>query len=83
MVTGKGNPGEWFATGHRMGDLRRMIRQYGPGAETVFPTGAFGKGGNYGSDINIPVPQSELNNPIFAEAMAKVGPNATCLDRAP
>lgn len=72
-----------FATGHRMGDLRRMVKQYGRGAETVFPTGAFGKGGNYGSDINIPISQSELNNPIFAEAMAKVGPNATCLDRLP
>ncbi len=65
----------FFATGHRIGDLRRMIKQYGRGAETVFPTGAFGKGGNYGSDVNVPVPQSELNNPIFAEAMAKVGPD--------
>lgn len=73
----------FFATGHRIGDLRRMIKQYGRSAETVFPTGAFGKGGNYGSDINIPVPQSELNNPIFAEAMAAIGPTATCLDRAP
>jgi hypothetical protein len=71
----------FFATGHRMGDFRRMIRQYSRGAETVFPTGAFGKGGNYGTDINVPISNEELNNPIFAEAMAKVGPDATCLDR--
>ncbi len=28
-----------FATGHRLGDMRRLIRQYGRPAETVFPTG--------------------------------------------
>jgi starch-binding outer membrane protein, SusD/RagB family len=32
-------------TGHRLGDLRRMMRQYGFGAEEVFPTGAYFKGG--------------------------------------
>jgi len=54
-----------FGTGHRLGDLRRLIRQYGRGAETVFPTGAFHKGGNYGTDVNIPVPFDEENNPNF------------------
>src|SRR5439155_3271721 len=29
-----------FMTGHRVGDLRRLIRQYQRNAETVFPTGA-------------------------------------------
>ncbi|MGI8546274.1 MAG: hypothetical protein ACR2M1_02905, partial [Gemmatimonadaceae bacterium] len=34
--------GYWlYATGHRLGDYRRLIRQYGRGAETVFPTGAW------------------------------------------
>ena len=29
----------WFwLTAHRLGDLRRLVRQYGRGAETVFPT---------------------------------------------
>jgi hypothetical protein len=54
-----------FGTGHRLGDLRRLIRQYGRGAETVFPTGVFHKGGNYGTDVNIPVPFDEENNPNF------------------
>ena len=54
-----------FGTGHRLGDLRRLIRQYNRGAETVFPTGIFHKGGNYGTDVNIPVPFDEENNPNF------------------
>jgi hypothetical protein len=55
-----------FGTGHRLGDLRRLIRQYGRGAESVFPTGVFHKGGNYGTDVNIPLPFDEENNPNFA-----------------
>ncbi len=62
-----------FLTGHRLGDLRRMIRQYGRGAETVFPTGAFFKGGTYGIDVNFPVPFDETNNPNFTQ----------CTDRNP
>ncbi|HEX9895877.1 MAG TPA: hypothetical protein VGA78_18240 [Gemmatimonadales bacterium] len=62
-----------FATGHRLGDLRRLVRQYGRGAETVFPTGAFHKGGSYGSDLNIPISFDERNNPNFTG----------CLDRNP
>jgi hypothetical protein len=62
-----------YNTGHRLGDLRRLIRQYGRGAESVFPTGPYAKGGSYGSDVNIPVPQPEENNPKFS----------ACLDRNP
>lgn len=54
-----------FGTSHRLGDLRRLIRQYNRGAETVFPTGAYIKGGNYGGNVNIPVPVDEQNNPNF------------------
>lgn len=54
-----------FGTGHRMGDLRRLVRQYSRSAESVFPTGAFGKGGNYGSDVNIPISNDERNNTNF------------------
>jgi hypothetical protein len=54
-----------FATGHRLGDLRRLVRHYGRGAETVFPTGAFPKGGAYGTDVNLPVPTDEQNNPSY------------------
>jgi hypothetical protein len=55
-----------YLTGHRLGDLRRLVRQYGRTAETVFPTGAWGGGtGNYGTDVNLPVTQAEENNPNF------------------
>ena len=54
----------WF-TAHRLGDMRRLIRQYGRGSETVFPTGAYFKGGNYGPDVNIIIPLDEKNNLKF------------------
>ena len=52
-----------FGRGTRVGDLRRLIRQYNRTQATVFPTGVWHKGGNYGTDVNMPVPQAELNNP--------------------
>ena len=54
-----------FATGHRLGDMRRLIRQYGRSAEDVFPSGSYIKGGSYGNDVNLPMPQEEGNNPNF------------------
>ncbi len=54
-----------FGTGHRLGDLRRLVRQYNRGAESVFPTGVFPKGGNYGTQTSIPVSFDETNNPNF------------------
>lgn len=52
-----------FSTGHRLGDLRRLVRQYDRAPDAVFPNGAFLEGGTYGSDMNFPVPESEKNNP--------------------
>jgi hypothetical protein len=60
-----------FATGHRLGDLRRMIRQYGRTPEQLFPSGTYIKGGDYGTDVNLPIPVEEQNNPNFSD----------CLDR--
>jgi hypothetical protein len=54
-----------YASGHRLGDLRRLIRQYGRNSETVFPTGTFHKTGTFGTDVNFPVTQAENNNPKF------------------
>lgn len=55
-----------WLTSHRLGDLRRLVRQYDRTAETVFPTGAYHKNGDsYGTDVNLPVPNVELNNPKF------------------
>jgi hypothetical protein len=64
--------GFWlYLTGHRLGDLRRLVRQYGRVQETVFPTGTYHKGGEYGTDVNFPVSSDERNNPNFT----------SCLDR--
>jgi hypothetical protein len=62
-----------WLTGHRLGDLRRMVRQYQFNAESVFPTGQTIFGAPYGTDDNLPIPFQEQNNP-----------NATtgqCIDR--
>jgi hypothetical protein len=56
-----------FGRGERLGDLRRLVRQYQRPANQVFPTGVFNpnKGGSFGSDVNLPVPQAEQNNSQF------------------
>lgn len=68
--------GFWlFGRGHRTGDFRRLIRQYGLSAESVFPTGDWHKGGFYGGDVTMPIPQAEENNP-------NVPVGQTCIDRS-
>lgn len=62
-----------FSRGQRLGDLRRMIREYGRTAANTFPTGTHFKGPAYGSDVNLPVPIDEQNNPNFV----------ACTDRLP
>ena len=54
-----------FARGQRLGDLRRLVRQYGRAATDVFPEGVHFKSGSYGTDVNFPVVRDELNNPQF------------------
>jgi hypothetical protein len=47
--------------------MRRLVRAapagYGRPADSVFPNGAYHKGGSYGSDVNLPIPIEEENNP--------------------
>lgn len=62
-----------FSTGHRQGDLRRLVRVYGEQVSDVFPWGNYIKGGEYDDNVTFPVPQSEENNPNFQG----------CLDRNP
>ena len=64
-----------FGRGTRTGDLRRLIRQYARTAATVFPTGAWHKGGNYGTDVTLPLPLAETNNPNAGAGV--------CIDRNP
>ncbi|HSJ10403.1 MAG TPA: hypothetical protein VK928_10830 [Longimicrobiales bacterium] len=59
-----------YLTGHRLGDMRRLVRQYGRTQAQVFPTGEWGvwtseKSGDYGTDVNFIIPFDELNNPQF------------------
>ena len=58
-----------FSRGQRLGDLRRLIRQYGRTEDNTFPSGRHYKGGNYGDDVNLPVPQAEQNNPNFTNCL--------------
>jgi len=67
-----------WLTSHRLGDMRRLIRQYARDPETVFPTGAYPSlqpkgGGRYFTDVNFPIPFDEKNNPQFSPGQ--------CLDR--
>ena len=57
-----------FGTGHRLGDLRRLVRQYNFATDAVYPTGSYWKGGTYGNDVVLPIPQAEENNPNFDRA---------------
>ncbi len=54
-----------FGTGTRLGDLRRLIRQYGRDQSVVFPTGPYPNAHNvylpapipsYGTDVNLTLP---------------------------
>jgi hypothetical protein len=62
-----------WLTSHRLGDLRRLVRQYGQGQSDVFPTGEYPKGGVYGSDVNFPIPVDATFNPA----------GLACFDRNP
>ena len=58
-----------FERGFRMGDLRRLVRQYGRTQDKVFPSGDFARNtvptGSYGTEVAFPVPDAEKSNPLF------------------
>lgn len=62
-----------WLTAHRLGDMRRMVRDYGLPQNQVFPVGQTIFGSPYGTDVNFPIPVTEQNNP---EA-----PTGQCIDR--
>jgi len=74
-----------FGMGTRLGDLRRLIRQYGRGAETVFPTGAYSNGqnqylprpiSNYGTDVGFSLPSSRFattTDPYYRRCLVSPG----------
>lgn len=71
--------GFWlWSTGRRLPDLRRLVRPvaeggFGRAESTVYPTGAYYKGGVYGAEKALVIPLAEENNPQFHG----------CLDRNP
>jgi hypothetical protein len=71
-----------FLTAHRIGDLRRLIRQYGQTAQSIYPTGSYSSNGRstiYGTDTSFPIPVEELNNPEVPQGGA---PNLKgCINR--
>lgn len=54
-----------YNTGHRLGDLRRLARNYGLPTASVFPSGPYFRGGSYGNDVAFNVPFNEQNNPNY------------------
>lgn len=57
-----------FGRGERLGDLRRLLRNYKEPASAVFPgEGSINprKNSPYGTDVTLPVPQAERNNALF------------------
>lgn len=66
-----------FASGHRLGDLRRLMAQYGRTAGEVFPNGRYFQFANgayltYGNVTSIPIdPNAESANPKFHGCLAE------------
>ena len=58
-----------YLTGHRQGDLRRMVRNYGFTQAQVWPTGTnLIRATPYGQDVAFPLPFNEENNPNYDPA---------------
>ena len=59
-----------FGTGHRLGDLRRLVRQYQRNSESVYPTGTWEAGASapFGRQVALPITQAEENNPNYSAA---------------
>ncbi|HEX4936078.1 MAG TPA: hypothetical protein VFV33_23015, partial [Gemmatimonadaceae bacterium] len=56
----------WFwGTAHRLGDLRRLVKDYKRPAASVYPNGPYFKGGAYGNDVVLIPAQAERNNPAY------------------
>jgi len=58
-----------FGTGHRMGDLRRLLRQYDREEDQIYPTGPYKAGVNYGNDVVFILTLSEQANPAGRECI--------------
>jgi starch-binding outer membrane protein, SusD/RagB family len=52
-----------YGTGHRMGDLRRLLRQYGRSEAQTWPKGIYKAGVSYGNEVVFILTLSEQANP--------------------
>jgi len=61
-----------YLTGRRLGDMRRLIKNYQRDPETVFPTGPYPGGGSYGSATSIPyiLAGQQFSNPYITTGCA-------------
>lgn len=61
-----------FGTGHRLGDLRRLVAHYGRDSEAVFPTGNYRAGGTYGvaTSLFFPADVESDQNPAITGCTA-------------
>lgn len=75
-----------FGTGTRLGDMRRLVRQYNRAAESVFPTGPYANGNDprlpaplpsYGSDVSLTLPTAAsgftTTNPNYKGCLTSPG----------
>jgi hypothetical protein len=69
-----------WLTGHREGDLRRLVRPlngalpgYGRDQANEWPTGTYFKNGQYGNQVALLVPRNEDNNPQYSDAGCNQG----------
>jgi hypothetical protein len=56
-----------FGTGARLGDMRRLVRQYGRDPSAVFPKGVYAGGAvsglpTYGTDVSLTLPTRQSGN---------------------
>ncbi len=61
-----------WGTGHRQGDLRRLVVNYGRAVTSVYPTGLYprqGGGLSYGNDVLAQIDFDEANNPQYDHSM--------------
>jgi starch-binding outer membrane protein, SusD/RagB family len=54
-----------YLTSHRLGDMRRLVRQYGRAVNTVYPIGISINNIPYGTDTQFQISELERNNPNF------------------
>jgi hypothetical protein len=66
-----------FSRGQRLGDLRRLVRQFGRSPNNVFPVGTHYKTTAYGDDVVLPVTTDETTgNPLLDKQPACINRSA-------